>query len=264
MVLIQLANVAAGYRKGNNVIEGIDLGLDAGDFLALIGPNGCGKSTLIRSVAGVVPERSGQISINGLALNKMSRRELARCIAVVPQETIPSIAFEVRELVMMGRYPHLGRMKAPGLEDQKLVDKALERTAAGEFVGSRIDELSGGERQRVFIARALAQNPQILLLDEPTNHLDINYQVEVFDLLYQLNREEGLSILCATHDLNFAAEYSKRVALMSSGCIRALGTASDVYNPELLAEVYGVGVRVEAGPRVVPISRRMQKEGLPL
>ena len=112
----------------------------------------------------------------------------------------------------------------------------------------------------MYIARALAQNPQLLLLDEPTNHLDINYQVEVFDLLYELNRQEGLTIICATHDLNYAAEYSKRVALMASGQVRALGSAVDVYDPDVLEEVYGVGIRVEAGPRVVPLSRRTEEK----
>lgn len=260
MELVKLTDVAAGYRKGEAVISGIDLVLHAGDFLALIGPNGCGKSTLIRTIAGVVPEHSGEIKIGGSNLTRMTRRDLARLIAVVPQETVPSIAFEVRQLVMMGRFPHLGRMQAPRSEDHQLVDTALERTAATQFVGRRIDELSGGERQRVFIARALAQSPQVLLLDEPTNHLDINYQVEVFDLLYRLNREQGLTLICATHDLNFAGEYSKRVALMAKGQIRALGVATEVYEPDLLAEVYGVGVRIDPGPRVVPLSRRLQKE----
>ena len=262
MNLVNLAGVAAGYRKGEAAIESVDLALPKGDFLGLIGPNGCGKSTLIRTIAGVVPQYSGEIRIGGENLSRMMRRDLARYIAVVPQEIIPSIAFEVRQLVMMGRYPHLGRMKAPGIEDQRLVDVALEQTAATQFIGRRIDELSGGERQRVFIARALAQNPQVLLLDEPTNHLDINYQVEVFDLLYKLNHDRGLAVICATHDLNYAAEYCKRVALMDNGRIRALGPASEVYNAEVLAEVYGVGIRVEAGQRVIPLSRRMDGERL--
>ena len=257
---VKLSNVAAGYFRSQPVIKEVDLALCAGDFLAVIGPNGCGKSTLIRAIAGVVPQRSGEVLIGGIDVAQMSRRDMARFTAVVPQETVPAIAFEVRQLVMMGRYPHLRRLQAPGEQDQRLVDAALSRTEATRLVGRRIDELSGGERQRVYIARALAQNPNLLLLDEPTNHLDINYQVEVFDLLYELNRQEGLTIICATHDLNYAAEYSKRVALMASGQVRALGSAVDVYDPDVLEEVYGVGIRVEAGPRVVPLSRRTEEK----
>jgi len=259
MKLLHLEGVAAGYRAGEWVIEAIDLVLEDRDFLALIGPNGCGKSTLLRTMAGVIPEWKGRISVGGNELGELNRRDLARFIAVVPQETPALIGFEVRQLVAMGRYPHLGRLQKPGPEDHRLVDAALERTATTRFVGRRIDELSGGERQRVFIARALAQDPRILLLDEPTSNLDINYQIEVFDLLYQLNREEGLTLVCATHDLNYAAFYSRRVGLMNAGRICALGAAREVYDAARIAEIYGVRVRLERGPRVVPLSRRVEE-----
>ena len=193
MKLLDLEGVAAGYRAGEWVVEAIDLVLEDRDFLALIGPNGCGKSTLLRTMDGVIPEWKGRILVDGNELGELNRRDLARFIAVVPQETTALIGFEVRQLVAMGRYPHLGRLQKPGPEDHRLIDVALERTATSRFVGRRGEELSGGERQRVFIARALAQDPRILLLDEPTSNLDINYQIEVFDLLYQLNREEGLT-----------------------------------------------------------------------
>ena len=164
----------------------------------------------------------------------------------------------------MGRYPYLGRFTRPGKEDERIVQQALEQTDTAALAERSIVELSGGERQRVIIARALAQRPRILLLDEPTTHLDINHQVEVFDLLYQLNQEQGLTLLCVTHDLNFAAEYCHSVLVMYQGRTYACGRPEEVISREVLSPVYGIEVRVEPGEidgvrRVIPVSKKSRE-----
>jgi len=261
MKQLSLQRVFAGYVPGIPVVRGVDLELEAGDFLGLIGPNGCGKSTLLRAITRVVPVLAGRVEILGTHASRLSRKQIARLVGVVPQETTGEFAFTVREIVMMGRHPYLGRFRGPGAEDEQVVDEALVLTDTAHLAGRSMGELSGGERQRVIIARSLAQNPQILLLDEPTNHLDINHQVEVFDLLHQLNKERGLSLLCVTHDLNFAGEYCDRITLMAEGRIVASGTPGEVMTRARISSVYGIDVRVEpgfpgGGPRIIPISRK--------
>jgi iron complex transport system ATP-binding protein len=261
MKLVELEQVSSGYAKGERVVQGIDLELSAGDFLGLIGPNGCGKSTLIRTMAGVLPLLEGRIALEGRPLKSMARREVARFLGGVPQEAFQPFAFTVQEVVMMGRHPYLGRFQGPGPQDERIVREALEQTDAAHLAGRPITELSGGERQRVIIARALAQRPRVLLLDEPTNHLDINHQVEIFDLLYQLNQERGLALLCATHDLNFAAQYCNRILLMVQGRKFALGRPEEVITAQTIGRAYQVEVRVETDletglPRVIPLTKR--------
>ena len=261
MELLRLQRVFSGYRPDEPVIRGVDLELEEGDFLGLIGPNGCGKSTLMRTITGVIPVAAGLVEIQGHNIRTMSRKRMAQLIGVVPQESTCEFAFSVREMVMMGRHPYLGRFRGPGREDEEIVGNAMELTDTSHLAERNIIELSGGERQRVIVARALAQKPKILLLDEPTNHLDINHQVEVFDLLYQLNREQGLTLLCVTHDLNFAGEYCDRIMLMAGGKTCACGPPEEVITSEIISDVYGIEVRVEngvsdGGPRVVPVSKK--------
>jgi iron complex transport system ATP-binding protein len=263
-MLLKLQRAFSGYHSDQPVVRGVDLELEEGDFLGLIGPNGCGKSTLLRTITGVVPYTAGRVEIQGIDARILSRRQLARMVAVVPQEATCEFAFTVRELVTMGRYPYLGRLSGPTREDQRIVQEVMALTDTTHLAGRSILELSGGERQRVIIARALAQKPRLLLLDEPTNHLDINHQVEVFDLLYQLNKEPGLTLLCVTHDLNFAGEYCSRVLLMADGKARAWGPPETVITSALISAVYGIEVRIEpgvpgSGPRVVPISRKSRQ-----
>ncbi len=262
--LIELHNATAGYQRGQAVFSDVELTLSAGDFVGLIGPNGCGKSTLIRALAGVMPLWSGFLSFSGRRAEDFSRKEIARFLGVVPQEAQPPFAFSVRELVAMGRHPFLRRFRGLTTDDLRIVEEALARADVLEFADRSVLELSGGERQRVVIARALAQTPSILLLDEPSNHLDINHQVEVFDLLYRLNRDAGLTLLCSTHDLNFAAEYCQRILVMDRGRICATGAPEQVIDEQLLAQVYGIEIRVEKGAdgsmRVVPISAKAKEK----
>lgn len=262
--MIELHNATAGYNRGKAVFSDVELVLRAGDFVGLIGPNGCGKSTLIRALAGVMPLWSGSLTFGDRRADELSRREIARFLGVVPQEAAPPFAFSVRELVAMGRHPFLRRFRGMGADDLQIVEEALVRADVLELADRSLVELSGGERQRVIIARALAQTPSILLLDEPSNHLDINHQVEVFDLLYRLNQEAGLTLLCSTHDLNFAAEYCQRILVMDEGRICAAGAPSQVINEQLLAQVYGIEIRVDRGLdgsiRVVPLSAKAREK----
>ena len=263
--LLRLERVFSGYRPNKPVIRGVDLELGEGDFLGLIGPNGSGKSTLIRTITGVIPISAGLVEIQGVNARILSRKKIAQTIGVVPQDSSCSFGFTVREIVAMGRHPYLGRFRRPGREDERIVQEALELTDTGDLAERSILELSGGERQRVVVARALAQKPKLLLLDEPTNHLDINHKVEVFDLLHQLNQEQGLALLCVTHDLNFAGEYCDRLLLMADGKTCASGPPEEVLTSRLISQVYGIEVRVEpgmpgGGPRVFPLSRRSRQE----
>ena len=262
MTLLDIEGVWVGYGSDEAVVRGVDLQLGEGDFLGLIGPNGCGKSTLMRAAAGVLPLHRGRVLLGGRDLQTSSRRDLARQLGVVSQETIFAAGFTVREIVAMGRHPHLGRFQQPGQEDEFQVDRALDQTGILQLAEREVLALSGGEKQRVAIARALAQSPRLLLLDEPTNHLDINHQVEVFDLLHDLNEEQGLAILCVTHDLNLAAEYCDTIALLHQGQLRACGSPAEVLTAPQLSSAYGVEVVVEevgGVPRIFPITRRTRQ-----
>ncbi len=264
--LLELVSVSAGYESGRSVVCDVDLSIEEGEFVGLIGPNGCGKTTLMRAITGILAPNQGHIRLSGKSLNLLSRKEIARSFSVVPQETAQVFAFSVRETVAMGRSPYIGRFRGPSGTDEEIVEQALTRTDTAALAARSILELSGGERQRVVIARALAQQPRILLLDEPTNHLDINHQIEVFDLLLELNRKRRITIICVTHDLNYAAEYCDRIVLMHEGRIRADGPPEQVITATTIRQVYGVTVLVEASgdgrPRVSPLSRRDELTGI--
>jgi iron complex transport system ATP-binding protein len=260
-LLLDVSQVSAGYYPGEPVLQAVDLHLEAGGFLGLIGPNGSGKSTLLRVIGGVLAPWSGKVGVDGRDLTQLSRRDLARTVAVVPQETLSTFAFSASEIVAMGRHPHLRRIGGLGSSDRRAVDEAMERTGTRSLAERSILELSGGERQRVIIARALAQQPRLLLLDEPTNHLDIAHQVEVLDLLYDLNRNDRLAIVCVTHDLNVVSGYADQVVLMApGGRVSASGSPDQVLTSERIAQVYGVDVSVaivDGQSRVLPLSRRL-------
>ena len=258
--LIEMRRASAGYPGGDAVFHGVDLQLGGGDFVGLIGPNGSGKSTLIRCLAGALLLREGELCYRGKPATEWARRDIAQFLGVVPQEAHVIFSFTVRELVAMGRHPHLRPLRGLTADDWRVVDSALKLADVESFANRSVLELSGGERQRVVIARALAQTPRVLLLDEPSNHLDINHQVEVFDLLYRLNRDEGLTLLCSMHDLNLAAEYCRRIVVMCDGAICAVGTPEEVINAELLSRIYGMDIRVEYSREgsllVVPVSAK--------
>ncbi len=264
MKLLQLRGVTSGYDRVEPVIRGIDLDLIRGDFLGLVGPNGCGKSTLLRTITRLLPHQSGCIQINGKSLKELSHKEIDQLIGLVTNETSSTFDFSVQEIVGMGRNPYLKWYRGKDDQDQKIVREVLAQTGTSHLSRRNVRELSGGERQRVVIARALAQAPKILLLDEPTNHLDINHQIEVFDLLYRLNQEGDLAILCVTHDLNLAAEYCRNIVMMKEGRIHARGKPEQVLTSGIISQVYGIEVNIENSGdgnciRIAPISGKSKE-----
>ncbi|MCK9230126.1 MAG: ABC transporter ATP-binding protein [Syntrophales bacterium] len=233
------------YHDGPWVLEDLSCNFSTEDFWGVIGPNGSGKTTLIRIISGLAVPQRGRVSLDGLNMQDMRRADIARRIAVVPQDSSPVFPFSVEEVVLMGRAPHLGRFQFESDSDLAIARNAMKRTGLLSFARRSMTELSGGERQRVLIARALAQQPRMLLLDEPTAFLDIKYQKETFDLLTELNREQGLGIIAVTHDLNLASLYCERLLLLSGGTIHSLGSPEEVITEERVTDVYETDVRVE-------------------
>ena len=197
-------------------MDGVDLHADRGQLVGLIGPNGAGKSTFLRAISGILRHQEGTVCLDGTDLNAISAKEVAARLALVPQIAPYTHGFTALELVLMGRYPHLGRFQIEGAEDDHIARDSMRLTETEHFAGRTLDTLSGGERQRVFVSRALAQQPRVLLLDEPTSNLDIFHQIKVLDLVRQLV-DDGLTAVAAIHDLNMAARYCDRLVLLSEG-----------------------------------------------
>ncbi len=241
---------------GRLVLSDVDVSLAGSELVALVGPNGAGKSTLLRVLLGLLPTRTGNVSLLGRPLLELSRREIARRVAFLPQATLGDFGFTVRELVAMGRMPHLGRFRPEGRADVAAIERALEQTGTGAFVDRLASELSGGERQRVLLARAIAQTTDVLLLDEPTSSLDVAHQLEVIRLLRDLARE-GRAVAIALHDLSLAARFADRVIVLSGGEVAAQGAPRDVVTAELLERHFRIRARVEQtaeGVLVVPLA----------
>lgn len=245
--LLQIKGVDAGYRE-RQVLKGISFAVSRGDFIGIIGPNGSGKTTLLRTMSRTLRPWKGEISLNGKDIYHLSGREVARNIAVVLQEFWIGFAFSVFEVVLMGRAPHLGRIQLEGKRDFEVARSSLALTDTLDLTERPVNELSGGERQRVMVAKALAQEPNILLLDEPTAHLDINHQIEIFGLIKRLNKENGLTVIAVSHDLNLAAEYCKRLILLKEGRIFTAGRSHDVLTVENIKDVYHAEVLIEENP----------------
>jgi ABC-type cobalamin/Fe3+-siderophores transport system ATPase subunit len=243
---LELRHVCAGYAAP--VLYELTLSVAAGEVVALIGPNGAGKSTALRVAAGILHPTSGNACLDGEDLATLAPRERARRIAVVPQEApIPTGLF-VREMVALGRTPYARTLLGPTAQDRQAVDWALEAAGVESLSKRLIDELSGGERQRVILARALAQQPRLLLLDEPTANLDLHHQVAMLELVRGLSRERGLAVLAAVHDLQLAALYCDRVALLHDGRIVSEGTPEAVLTPPLLEQAFSQRVVLSAHP----------------
>ena len=224
---------------GHLVIDGVDCTAPAGAVTGVLGPNGSGKSTLLRLVAGAAEPDRGAILLSGADLRTMSRRDRARRLALVEQESAPDTALGVLDVVLLGRIPHRSRWGQDSASDVAIAHASLARVGAGDLAEREFATLSGGERQRVHLAAALAQEPRLLLLDEPTNHLDVGAQLALLDLVRSL-AGEGVTVLMAMHDLNHALRWCEHVVVLAGGRVRAAGPPRDVLSPTLLGEVYGV------------------------
>ena len=257
--MVEVEDLTAGYGRIVALRE-VCLVVDRGEMMAVVGPNGSGKSTLLRVLSGVLTPTAGRVRIAGRDLSAYPRRRLARMTAVVPQETSTDFSFSVDEVVLMGRAPHLGRLGFPGEHDLSVAREAMARMGVEHLCGRGLQEISGGERQRVIIARALVQEPEILLLDEPTSHLDIRHQVEIYDLMAELNAERGITIVSVLHDLNLAAMYFRRVAVLSEGTVHSIGPSAEVLTYATIKAVYGTEVYVALNDvtgavNILPLSR---------
>ncbi|HTM02252.1 MAG TPA: ABC transporter ATP-binding protein [Vicinamibacterales bacterium] len=241
-------------------VRDVSLTVARGSITGLLGPNGCGKTTLLKLLAGIITPASGQVLFDGVAIASQPRRAVARRVAVVPQETHPAFDYTALEMVLMGRHPHLDTFQLEGPRDVALAYDALDATGTSHLADRPYMTLSGGEKQRVIIASALAQQPELLLLDEPTASLDLGYQLEIQALLISLNRERDVTMVLATHDLNLAASLCDHLVLMRSGQVLAQGATEDVLTVDAIRQVYGVTADVHrhlttGHLTVVPLSR---------
>lgn len=246
--------VRAGYRE-REVLRGVDLVAHPGELVALVGPNGAGKSTLLRVLGGLLRPASGSVTIDGIDITTLDRRAMARHIAVVPQVFETLFPFTVREIVALGRTSRLGAFGTLGSDDARAVARALDDIGATDLAERRIDRVSGGERQRAVLAMALAQEAGVLLLDEPTAHLDPTHQRVTLERVATLARVRGLAVVAVLHDLNLAAAFASRVVLLADGAVVRDGEVSDVITAELVASVFGPGLRViahDGRPFVIP------------
>ena len=248
---MRLSLCNAGIQiDGRSLIRDVSLSVESRSVTAVVGPNGSGKSTVLRLLAGLWRPTGGWAELNGDTLAHVPRRELARQVTFVPQDTRIDFAFTVRDVVGMGRYPHVGRFDPLGAADMEAVNAALVRADVAHLQDRRVNELSGGERQRVLIARSLATEAQAILLDEPTASLDIDHSLETLELLQKL-ANDGKAVAVALHDLNAVMRWADRVALMNAGRLQAFGTVSEVVRDELIEPVFGVKVE-----RVLPANGR--------
>lgn len=264
--------VAESIRLGygdRTVVDDLDLRVAPGEVTVIVGANACGKSTLLRSLARLLRPSTGQVLLDGEALHTRPTKEIARQLGLLPQSPIAPEGIAVGDLVARGRSPHQRMLSRWSVEDDRAVAEALELTGTADLVDRAVDELSGGQRQRVWIAMALAQQTDILLLDEPTTFLDICHQVEVLDLLTDLNRERGITIVMVLHDLNLAARYADRLVAMCGGRLLADGTPEEVLTTEVVQEVFGMASQVvpdpvSGRPMVLPIGRHRTTASLAL
>jgi iron complex transport system ATP-binding protein len=262
--MLTASDISFAYgRRGSAdrlVLADVSLTVERGQIVGLLGPNGSGKTTLLRIVAGILPPRSGRVLIDGQPIERLTRRDLARRVAVVPQETHSTFDFSVLDMVLMGRYPHLGPFQLEGAADQEIAHDALAATGTAALATRPFATLSGGEKQRVVIASALAQASDILLLDEPTASLDLGYQFDIAGLLRRLNAERGTTMIVSTHDLNLAAALCQRLVLLGNGRVIAQGPTRETLTSANIRSLYGIDAEVAFHTRaghltVVPVAR---------
>lgn len=245
MKSISAEHITSGYAE-NLIIDDLTLDIEKGSFLGIIGVNGCGKTTLLRSMTRILKPAKGVVYVDGREIESYNAKDFARIVGCVNQMNEAAFEFSVKDVVMMGRHPYLGRLRPVSSEDFRIADEAMSYTHVLHLKDRLITELSGGERQRVLIAKTLAQQPEILLLDEPTNHLDISHQIEILQLLKSLTPK--ITIVCVLHDLNLASSFCDMLVLMDKGKIIARGTPSEVLTPKRIYDTFAVKMLVSPHP----------------
>lgn len=240
--MLTLKNVSAGYN-GYDVISNINLNVSEGENLCILGPNGCGKTTLIKTIAGIIPHK-GTIKIDGTNISSMKRTEVAKKMAVMSQISTIYFSYTVYETVLLGRYLHMKNksFKEPTIRDREYVEKCLKAVDLLSLKNKQINTLSGGQLQRVYLARTLAQEPSIILLDEPTNHLDLKNQAELIEFLRSWSKQEGNSVIGVLHDLNLAMKLADNVLLLDKGNIAAYGKSEEIISSKIINDVYDMNV----------------------
>ena len=255
MSRIEAVGIRAGYRE-REVLHGVDIAGRDGEVVALVGPNGAGKSTVLRVLAGLLRPSAGEVRIDGRRIAGLTRSEVGRLVAVVPQVFETLFPFTVREVVALGRTSRVGLLGIFDAEDARAVERAIDDLALRDLADRRIDRLSGGERQRAVLAMALAQESEVLLLDEPTAHLDPAHQRATLEHTAQIARDRGLAVVAVLHDLNLASALASRVVVLRDGLVVRDGDPREVLTPALVAEVFGAGLSVVmhgGRPYVLPV-----------
>ena len=245
--IITIKNLSFAY-DGSNVLDNINFDVASGCFLSILGPNGSGKSTLINLISKVLKNYKGEIIVKDRSIKNLNSKEIAKLVAVVPQYSNAGFDFLVGELVLMGRFPYVSRFGREKKQDFDIVEDVMEKTKTLPLYKKRFNELSGGEKQRVIIAQALVQDTPIILLDEPISHLDINFQIEIMDLFYKLNTDEGKTIIGVFHDINLAANYSKKAILLKNGMVFGYGEINDTITKENIKKVFNSDIYVGKNP----------------
>lgn len=256
---IEIKNLSFSFYQ-EEIIKNISLDIEKGGFYSIVGPNGSGKTTILKNLARILEAKEGTILMEGDNINSLSAKKLSMRASFVPQSTDIDFQFSALDIVLMGRTPHLKRFQTERKADIKIAKKSMEMTNTWNLREKPINQLSGGERQRIIVARAIAQDTSILLLDEPISHLDIQHQLELLDMLKELNQTKNITIVVVLHDLNFAANYSSKVVLLNHGSIVAFGSEDKVLTKELIKEVYNVDIATVVNPHngkrhIIPIAK---------
>lgn len=244
---ITIENLDFGYDE-QNVLRDISLKFPEGGFISIIGPNGSGKSTLLKSISAVLKPRRGNIFVNDAALSSMKKKDIAQLMSVVPQNTALEFDYKVVDVVLMGRYPYLGKFKGETEKDYAIAVRNMEYTNTLHLKDRSFNELSGGERQRVILAQALTQQPKILLLDEPISHLDLQHQIEILTLIKKLSMDQNLTVIAVLHDLNMASNYSDYIVMMKDGQIKGEGAPIETLTVENIKDIFNIDVQIEVSP----------------
>lgn len=247
-VSLEIRDLDYDYNK-KSVLDGIDFELYEGEILGILGPNGCGKTTLLGNMNRNLSPKGGCVLLDGTDLEEIGKKEIARDIAVVPQNNQVGFSFTAREIVSMGRMPFQDAFQGNSSDDLKIIEDAMRKTGVLDMADRFINTMSGGERQKVIIARAMAQAPRILLMDEPTLHLDISAQFDVLDLVYRLSKEEGLTVVIVSHDLPMVARYCDRIIMIHNHRIHAMGRTEDALTPENMRTVFGIDAVPSKDPK---------------